>query len=467
MKWTLRDEQLLCIDRASLSLRKERRTILCLGTGGGKTVTSGEMVRRALARGRRVWILVYRDEIMWQFLDTLLGFGLQPSLIHAGTKFLGGQQLYLGMVQTFARRGLHKMVGKDDLVVADEVHRGEFEKTIEALPSFCLGLSATPKASTGRPLKYYWSDCIMPVSITDLIHMGRLLKGITYSIDYDFGNLRIKGRDYDKALLAEEFSKPKLFEGALEQYQKHCDGAKVIVYSVNVERSLALCGLFNDAGIRSCHVDGDTERNLRRAYFKSFRDDKITALFNVGVATTGYDEPSIECVLENFATVELSKHFQCVGRGGRPFGNLTYNRVIDMGRNYVRHGKYGEEVDWVDIFQNPDKERKIKDKDRDKMCKTCDALFPIMTLVCPYCGTEYSKKECEEIFYEKGDTVEIKEYKLQSLPVQMRKKKVGQMTDDELKKYAQAMGHDPKWVNIRLAMRRKNRAKWGNRKNLG
>jgi superfamily II DNA or RNA helicase len=472
-----RDEQIRCMEEASLALRKDRRTIMCAPTGAGKTYMSCRIAQRALQRGRRVWILGYRDEILFgegQYLSTLMSLGISPSLICAGQKFVGGQQCYLGMIQTFQRRGLAKLVEKNDLVIADECHRGEFEDTINFIPSYCLGLSATPKASSGRHLKDYWGGCIAPISIAELISLGRLVPGITYSIDHDFGHLRIKGKDFDKNLLDEEFRKPKLFEGALEQYQRHLNGAKVIVYCVNVERSLALCTLFNDAGIRSCHVDGDTERGLRKKYFESFRADRITALFNVGIATTGYDEPSIEGVIENFATVQLQKHFQCVGRGGRAFGgqalrfgNKTLNRIIDMGRNYARHGKYGEEVDWIAIFNNPNLERKVKEKDRQKECRECGAVIELMLRACPYCGEQYTAKEVEEVFLEKADTHEIKEYKLQALPPHIRSKKVGAMNYEELKLYAKAMGHNPNWVNIQWHQRKKARARWGNRSNQG
>lgn len=466
-EYETRDEQLLCIEQSSLALRKDKRVILCAPTGGGKTYMSCVIASRALARGRRVWILCYREEIMWQYLETLMNMGLSPSLIYAGNKFLGGQQFYLGMIQTFHRRKLAKIVEKDDLFIADEAHRGEFEDTINYIPSYCLGLSATPKAPDGRALKDYWHSCIAPVSITDLISLGRLVPGITYSIDHDFGSLRLKGRDYDKNILDEEFRKPKLFEGALEQYRKHLDGAKVIVYCVNVERSLSLCTLFNEAGIRSCHIDGNTERGLRKNYFESFRAGKITALFNVGVATTGYDEPSIEGVIENFATVQLSKHFQCIGRGGRSFQGKTLNRVIDMGRNYVRFGKYGEEVDWVAIFNNPNLERKVKDKDRQKECRECGAVIEVLQTECPYCGEKYTQKEVEELFFEKADTHEIKDYKLQALAPHLRNRKVGSMDYGELQQYAKAMGHDPKWVRIQWNQRKIARKKWGNRSNQG
>lgn len=457
MKYTLREEQLLCADKSSQALKRERRTILCLGTGGGKTVTASYMIHRALQRGRRVWILVHRDEIMWQFLETLIGFSLSPNLICSGRKYLRGQQLYLGMIKTFQARGLITEVSKDDLVVADECHWGDYESTISKLPSYTLGLSATP-ISTSRPLNEYWGECIMPVPMKWLIDNGRLVKGITYSIDYDFSKLKIAGRDYSERILLEEFKSPKLFEGCVEQYLKHARGRKAFCYNINVEHSLSVCKLFNDAGIRAAHVDGATPRDLRRDYFRSFREGHFDVLCNVGIATTGTDEPSVSCIIKNYCTVVLSKDKQCEGRGSRLFEGKDHSVIIDMGRNYIRHGRYGvDEIDWIDVFQNPSNGRKIRGRDREKECKECGAVIEMMAGECPYCGVSYTKEEVEKVFLEKADTVEIKEYRLQQLPPHIRSKKISQMTKSELEIYAKTMHYDDKWIGVQMGLRTKFR----------
>lgn len=465
MKFTLRDEQLLCAERASEALRKDRRTILCLGTGGGKTVTASHMIKRALGRGRKVWILCHREEIMFQFLSTLMGFEIHNvSLICNGYKYLQGQQIYLGMVETFKRRELTKEVSKDDLVILDECHWGSFEEVVNRMPCYTLGLSATPKASSGRELKEYWGTCIMPVKMEWLLDNKRLVPGITYSIEYDVtANVKVQGKDYHERILLEEFKSPKIFQGVLEQYERHAKGEKAICYNLNIQHSLEVCQLFREAGYNACHIDGKTDRELRKDYFESFKHGRIDVLCNVGVATTGYDEPGIQCVIKNYATTQLTKDKQCEGRGARPHEDKDHFKIIDMGKNYVRHGRYGiDPVDWIDIFQNPANSRRIRGKDREKECKECGAVIEMQAGKCQYCGIEYTKKEIEQVFFQKADTVEIKDYRLAQLPPHIRNKKPGHMTHEELKQYAQVMNYDPKWVGMQMGLKKRfNQRKWG------
>lgn len=458
MSYTLRDEQLLCASESSKALQKDRRTILNLGTGGGKTVTSTYMAERALKR-RRVWILCHREEILWQFLQTLLAFGLNPNIISGGRKYLRGQRLYLGMIKTFQARGLITEIEKDDLVITDECHWGDYESTVNRLACYVLGLSATP-ISLGRPLNEYWGNCIMPVPMKWLIDNDRLVKGITYSIDYDFSNLKISGRDYSERLLLEEFKSPKLFDGVVEQYLRHAPGEKGFCYNLNIEHSIEVCKNFNKHGVRAVHVDGKTPRDLRKTIFDSFREGHFDVLCNVGIATTGTDEPSASVVMKNYCTVVLSKDKQCEGRMARPFPGKTIGKVIDMGRNYIRHGRYGvDEIDWIDVFQNPANGRKTRGRDREKECKQCGAVIEMMAGNCPYCGVSYSPQEVEKIFLEKADTVEIKEYRLQKLPPHIRSKPIPQMTYEELKIYAQVMEYSESWPGLQMGLRKRYAAK--------
>jgi superfamily II DNA or RNA helicase len=462
MKYVLRDEQLLCASESSKALMKDRRTILNLGTGGGKTVTSTYMMERALKR-RRVWVLCHREEIMWQFLETMIGFQLTPNIIGAGHKYLRGQRLYLGMIKTFQARGLITEVQKDDLVITDECHWGDYESTVSRLPCYVLGLSATP-LSAGRPLNEYWGNCIAPVPMKWLIDNHRLVPGIAYSIDYDFSNLKISGRDYSERLLIEEFKNPKLFDGVVEQYLKHAAGEKAFCYNINIEHSLRVCKQFNDAGIRAAHIDGKTPRDLRRDYFKSFRAGYFDILCNVGIATTGTDEPSASTVIKNYCTTLLPKDKQCEGRMARPFPGKIVGKVIDMGRNYIRHGRYGiDEIDWIDVFQNPSNGRKTRGRDREKECKQCGAVIEMMAGTCPYCGISYTKEEVEKVFLQKADTIEIKDYRLAQLPPHIRNKPIPQMNYEELKIYAKTMNYSDSWPGLQMGLRKKYAQKKANR----
>lgn len=466
----LRDSQELAIDLIRKSYaQRNKRTILNGATGFGKTVTAAALAKLTLDRGNNIIFLVHRVEILQQFFKTFGWFGITPSLIVPGRKIMPGQQIYLGMVETYRARlkknpNLTKALNPQ-LVVCDEVHWGSYESVVNGLMCRVLGLSATPKSASGKDLKDYFDDCVCPVSVSDLIRQGELCMGSTYSIDYNFSKLKISGKDFARKQLEAEFSKPTLFNGALEEYQRHCDGAKAICYSVSVEASIAQSNLFKDAGYKCWHVDATSE--YRDEIFKEFGKSKHGILFNVGIATTGYDEPSVECIIENFATAQVTKHHQVIGRGGRtsPETGKKGFTIIDMGRNYMRHGLYGEgylggkDVDWIGIFNNPrlGKTKKEESITKNIECKLCGALITIRSRQCPYCGIKITDEDIKEHIMEKGDTKEIKAYRLQSLPVQLRGRKPGTMSYTEIHEYAKHMGYKKQWANMQLSFRRKNK----------
>jgi superfamily II DNA or RNA helicase len=455
----LRPPQIIAVNMARNALRKHKRVILNAGTGFGKSITSVYIGKESAAKGNNIIFLVHRQEILHQFFKTFRDFGITPSLIIPGKKHMPNQPIYLGMVETFRRRMKHH--GFIDslnakLLVCDEVHWGSYESVVNNFPNYVLGLTASPKSSSGAELNTYFDDCFCPITVPDLIREGWLLPARTFSIEHDFSGVPLKGKDFNIDALCEEFKKPKLFEGLLDQYQMHADGEKAICYSVNVERSIAACNMFRDAGYKAWHVDANSTH--REDIFAMFAESEDAILFNVGIATTGYDEPTVRCLLKNFATAQITKNTQVDGRGARlcpEIGKKEF-KIIDMGRNYMRHGMFGEDIDWLGIFNNPKlaKTKKEESSISNIECILCGAIIRMNLNACPYCDTVISKERKEEKILEQGTTKEIKEYRIQQLPVHLRGKKPGQMSYSELIEFAKHMNYSPKWVHVQQRFRK-------------
>lgn len=440
------------------SLARNKRSILNLVTGGGKTVIGSHIVSEVLNKGNKVTVLVHRVEILHQFFSTLVKFGITPELITAGKKTRPGAQVYLGMVETFKRRSKNPGFAqsfKDHLLICDEVHWGSYQSIVDNFEGFVIGLTATPKAASGKELNEYFADCVCPIGVKELISIGRLVNGKTYSIEYDFSNLKLQGKDFSSKELIQEFKKPKLFTGALEEYERNAKGRKAIVYSVNVEQSIATANMFQEAGYRSFHVDATSED--RDMIFRDFGRSDDGILFNVGIATTGYDEPSVTCIIENFATAQVTKHHQVIGRGARCCEGKDDFIIIDMGRNYLRHGMYGEDIPWVSIFNNPKlgKSKKEESQIKNIECPNCGAIISMTLHSCPYCDEMITAREKEEVILDKGTTKEIKEYKLKTIPPNLRGIRPINMTFFQLKEYAAHMDYSPGWVGMQMGLKKK------------
>lgn len=432
------------------AFRKHDHVIGCAATGFGKGVTLAEIARRSILKGNVICISCHRVEIFQQLFSNLLAFGVTPGIIAAGHKTQTGHQCYLSMVETFCRRMNKGLIDKLNInfFVLDEVHLGNYYKMVQGVRGGVkiLGLTATPK-STGKPeLKEYFDDIVCGISISELISIGRLTPGITYSIKHDFSKVKRKGNDFDDRELMKEFSKPKLRKGAVEKYLEHAKGRQAICYNVNVEQSLDIVRQFHDVGVRAGHVDGNSSEENRNGIFNLYRDGKLDIISNVGVATTGTDLPMTECIIQNFATMSLVKHVQTLGRGARAKEGKKDFIIIDMGRNWIRHDKYGTDIDWVDIFHNPPKAVTREPKKKtNRECDTCGGVIKFTLRVCPYCGDIISKSELEEKLMEGATLQEIREYKLSKIPIRLRKSPMD-MEHEELVEYARLMNYKYKWI---------------------
>lgn len=65
----------------------------------------------------------------------------------------------------------------------------------------------------------------------------------------------------------------------------------------------------------------------------------IRCVINVGVLTTGFDYPELECVLIAKSTMSLSLYYQIIGRVMRPHANKESGWVVDLGGNINFFGK--------------------------------------------------------------------------------------------------------------------------------
>jgi len=438
-----------------------KRVILCMGTGSGKTYTASEIIRLTKFKQTKVTILCHRVEIMYQFHKSLEAFGIEHNILYKDKKVVG--RVNLSMVQTYSRRYPQGL--DEDLVVMDEVHMGNFETTLKRTSAMVIGLTATPIPSKpSYKLNQEFDDIVLPVKVSELIATNNLVRGVTYSVEHSFSHIKMKGGDFDTDQLVNEFRKtPKLQKGALENYLLHARGLRCLCFSASIAQSKEQCKLFNEAGVVSEHIDGETPDGERKAIFDRFKSGETTVLHNVNIATAGTDIPAVECVIQNFATTSIAKHHQVIGRGSRPFKGKEKFIIIDLGMNYARHGEYGDDVDWKAIFKTPSKDKSKKENGKKMPCPNCGAILTLPPLEedgyrpieCHHCKEgKVEAKEVKEKVLETMTTTEIKDFKKKTLPMEIRGMPLSQMSHDQLISYGKHMGFSEKWANIRQAKRR-------------
>lgn len=82
--FNLRDYQLNAEQQARLSLaRGNRRVVLYLPTGGGKTLTATSIITKALAKGKKVVFLANRKQLVKQTSEVLFRYGIAHGILQA------------------------------------------------------------------------------------------------------------------------------------------------------------------------------------------------------------------------------------------------------------------------------------------------------------------------------------------------------------------------------------------------
>jgi superfamily II DNA or RNA helicase len=198
----LRPYQTTAIDLVWRAMAEgRRRPILMMATGAGKTKTAAEIIRRALAKGKRVIMTMPAIELIDQTVQALWNEGIRDVGViqadHPMTDY--SKPVQVASVQTLTRRKLPEA----DLVIVDEAHRAhkiifQWMQQCPKLPF--IGLSATPWT---KGLGKHYDDLIIAATTQQLIREGCLSPFRVFAPSHpDLTGVRTVAGDYAEDELA-------------------------------------------------------------------------------------------------------------------------------------------------------------------------------------------------------------------------------------------------------------------------
>lgn len=420
----LRHYQHAAVQQLSESFLEHLRVIFRLDTGGGKTVVFSEIAFRAVKKNKTVLILTDRTELFKQASNSIQRLNIPICKINPDNREIYPEaKLFVGMVETVARRlELLKDI-KLDLIIIDEAHKGNFFKILDAFPNvMTIGATATP---INKRLHKYYTKIVDVISISELIQEGFLAPCKPYQMQDDFSDVKVEknGEEFNGESLFQHFNKSKLYEGVVENYLAKLHGKKTIIFNVNIEHSDTMARAFCAAGIQSHSITSKTSEAERKYLLEAFSRGDFLVLNNCGILTTGYDEPSIEAVIVNRATLSLALWLQMLGRGSRPYKNKPYFIVLDFGMNHDRHGLWDEVREWS--LDPPKKKKKGLGAAPVKICKGCEAMISAVAKKCQFCGYEY---DVSNLSFKNGVLVEVKP----RIPVDLTERNIADLNVQEL-----------------------------------
>jgi superfamily II DNA or RNA helicase len=374
---------------------QNRKIIMQLPTGAGKTYTFIEIAKNHYAETTKpVLILVHRIELLQQAKRAL---GELCFCIEAGIKKIPHNfNYYIGMVETTYKR-IEKLP-EFGLVIIDECHFQNFKK----LPFFgddhnckVLGVTATPTSL--MPLAQYYDELILGPTVEELIKENYLVDCLPYGFASDLVDSQkfktVKG-EFDEKEMQDFYSSEYMVKNVVNGYWDICPGKKTLIFNVNIAHNKAVLEAFQAEGLNVKEIDSTFDKKDRADIIKWFKENDDAILCNVGVLTTGFDEPSIKSVILNRATKSLSLYLQMVGRGARTFENKADFKVLDFGKNVARHGYYSGFFDWNAFFKHGSK---LNDGISSGIAPTkeCPECHLILHLSAKNCDCGYSFEEAK------------------------------------------------------------------------
>jgi superfamily II DNA or RNA helicase len=492
-------------DIRSFFYRNGLHAILQAPTGTGKTVIFTYLSKLVSEKGNKILILTDRSELLYQTDGALNKIGLKSFFIQAGCKTISNDfQIFVAMSQTLRNRinlpYWIEFLKSINLFIIDEAHKQEFNYLFESglvNDKHVIGFTATPRR-TGkmRHLALDYEKIIDTLSVKQAINEGYLVNDDYFGFESpDMSKVQIdtmKG-DYMERQMFKMFDNPKTYRGAFKNYMDICPGTKTLIFCVNIEHVIKTCIEFQNNGLDARFLvsevnipkpiketDSDGKKTVfdekmakynlyksnlhltgdRRQIIKDFAANKFPILVNAGIATTGFDDPSIETIIILRATLSTTLWLQMIGRGSRPSNNKTHFNILDFGGNAQRLGYYSELRTWSLWHERyeghglpPIKECGFTNTGKliagNK--KGCRRLILAAYKICPFCGFIYPEKVGKEINLSQIVFDD-------SLRIGVPAKRIKDMSNQELYDYWKLKGHKSAWLWRQLFMKSGSKA---------
>jgi superfamily II DNA or RNA helicase len=398
----LRDYQQALAEDIRNAYRAGRKAPLAVApTGAGKTVLFSFIARGAAAKGKTVWILVHRQELLDQTARTLREVGVTHGLIAAGRTPNPLEPVQVAGVQTLVRR---KVTRAPDLIILDECHHaiaGSWRKIIATYPNArLLGVTATPERLDGKGLGDIFDAMVRGPEVRDLIRQGYLCPPVYYAppCQLDMRGVHSRGGDFARDEVTAKVDKPTITGDAVEHYRRICPGQPAIAFCASIRHAEHVADTFKVAGFRAGVIDGTMTADERRDRVRALGDGRLHVMTSCEIVSEGFDLPVCSAAILLRPTQSLSLHLQQIGRVLRVAPNKPRAYILDHVGNLHRHGLAEDIRDWS--LEGDAGRRKAKEKPTIpvRQCPECYCCHPPAP-DCPQCGHTYEiqAREIEQV----------------------------------------------------------------------
>lgn len=344
--YKLRDYQIDASNAAVEGLRKEKHPfVIQAATGAGKSLIIADVCHRI---NEPILILQPSKEILEQNYQKLLSYNPDINVgIYSASK--GRKE-----IEKFTFATIGSIYKKPELfkhfkyVLIDECH-GVNPKNLQGMLTTFLkaigcehvcGLTATPYRidtlwsrdkwgglTATAALKMvnrisrtpFFKKIVYKIETADLIEMGYLSPIQYYSEPAELDKLVVNttGADFTTESLERYWNQKRLSRIAAAVNYSNKNNKRTLIFCSSLLQANRALSMVRELGITTEMVSGTTPLKERERIIAEYRAGKIKHLFNVGVFTTGFDVPELDCIVMARPTMSLALYYQMIGRGVR------------------------------------------------------------------------------------------------------------------------------------------------------
>jgi len=396
----------------------EGKKLIVVPTGGGKSLIAAMLCVNEALFGR-VLVLTHVKELVQQNEAELRENApeLDVGVCCAGLKrYEYDADVVIASIQSVYK----KLEDFDDvtLIIIDECHRitpvgGKmYRSVLEKFPGIpVIGLTATPfRSGTGYLHKgehAIFDEISYEIKYQTLVDEGHLVPfaKLGSELAYSDEGLHMRGGEFvqnELDELAQDNAKTKKIVAQI--VERTVDRWAILVIAINVRHAYVMQQEFAKHGVMANVVHGDMDANDRDNATEAFLAGLYRVEISVGIRTTGFNYPALDCVVLCRPIGSPVLFIQCGGRGTRIYPGKINCLLLDYGGNISRFGEFGS----PEIREKGNsKDRKICPKcgesnsTQARKCSACDAPFENMFKNCPECGTKVDRttQHCKECGY--------------------------------------------------------------------
>lgn len=302
----------------------------------GKTIVFNTIASDFAKEGRNVLIIAHREELINQAIDKFVKWHSEiPYSIEKEKQF--GDLSHRIIIASKDSLCIDKRLArypKDffDLIIVDEAHHCLADTYMKIFDYFStskvLGVTATPDRGDQRKLNSFFETKAYEYELAQAIKDGWLAPIIarTANINVDISKVKNAAGDFAVGELEEAVS--PYFMAVAQYMQKHIPTRKAIVFTPRIDGAVEMAIALRACGFTSTSVAGvDKDRKDK---IEGFSLDKYQTICCSKLLVEGYDEPSVDCIINLSPTQSDTFFRQCNGRGTRLHPKKENLLLIDV-----------------------------------------------------------------------------------------------------------------------------------------